>query len=198
MDKEALAIEGISLEEYEVVCGEYVSQADKSCVTFNGLVVSFNAASLKILLETESILFMINRRDNSLCVRPCRNGEKSAFRWCTYGKKRKPRQGACEEFVLRLMKLTSWTFDYRYKLLGSVVTNNGINMIKFNLDLAKKFPRKNVEDERLNIRAKRDYLEEGNNGAFGLSLAEYEKEISVPTFQEDATIIVGADKDGDV
>ena len=111
MDKEALEIEEISLEGYEVVRGEFVSQAGMPVVIFDGLVVSFNAASIKNMPDTESVLFMINRRDNSLCARPCRNGEKAGFRWCGYGNKRESRHGKCTEFVLRLMKFTGWTFD---------------------------------------------------------------------------------------
>jgi len=196
MDTEALEIEEISLEGYEVVRGEFISQAGMPVVTFDGFVVSFNAASLKIIPDTESILFMINRRDNTLCTHPCKNGEKCSFRWCSYGKKRQPRHGKCDEFVLRLMKFTGWTFDYKYKLLGSVVKSEGVTLLKFDIVSAQKFARKNVEDEKLRQGTAR-INPEGWDDGFGLSLAEHEKEVNMPVFQENTTIIIDADKEGD-
>ena len=196
MDTEALEIEQINLEGYEVVRGEFVSQSGKPVVTFDGFVVSFNAASLKILPEAQSILFMVNRHDNTLCASPCKNGEKSAFRWCGYDNKKMSRQGTCIEFILRLMKFTSWTFDYRYRMLGSVAEADGGLLLKFQLGSARKFPRKNTEDEKLRKRTAQINPEGWDNG-FGISLAEHEKEVNMPVFNEDTTIIIGDDKDGD-
>jgi len=192
MGKAALEIEQICLDGFEVVRGEFVSQAGMPVVIFDGFVVSFNAASLKNLPETQSILFMINRRDSTLCARPCRNGEKAGYRWCSYGKKREPRHCTCKEFVLRLMKFTGWTFDYKYKLLGSVAEGDGELLLKFQIGSAMKSPRKNVEDEKLKD-ATALISPEGWDNGFGLSLAEHEKEVNMPVFQENTTIIIGTD-----
>lgn len=196
METKVSVIGEISLDGYEVVRGEFMSQAGRPLVVFNGFTISFNAASLKILPEAESILFMVNRKENALCVRPCRNGEKGAFRWCGYGNKRGVRQGTCKEFVLRLMKVTAWTFDYKYKLMGSLVKNDGVLLLKFDLTAAQKFPRKNIEDEKL--RKLTGHMQsDGWNEGFGSSLPEYEKDVTMPIFQADATIIIGVDKESD-
>ena len=94
------------------------------------------------------------------------------------------------------MKFTAWTFDYKYKLLGSVVKSDGVLLIKFDLASAQKSPRKNTEDEKLRGRAEL-INPEGWETGFGVSLAEHEKTVDMPTFQENTTIIIGADKEGD-
>ena len=195
MGNETLAIENICLDGYEVVSGESMSLFGQPLVTFDGLSVFFNAASLQMLPEAESILFMIGRHDRTICANPCRNGEKAAFRWSSYSGRREARKGTCKGFILRLMKFTGWSFDFKYKLLGSVVQNNGSLLLKFDINSAIKTPRKNIETEKLR---KALIQSEEWNGAFGVSLAEHEKAVTMPTFPEDATIIIGGDKEGDV
>lgn len=192
MGNETLAIENIDLDEYEVVSGESMSPAGQPLVTFDGLVVSFNAAALKVLSEAESILFMIKKHDQSLCVRPCRNGEKAAFRWCSYSGKREARKGTCKKYILRLMKFMSWSFNFKYKLIGTLVQNNGTKLLKFNLSSALVAPRKNTEDEKFAGIT----LEEWD-GTFGVSLREHEKAVTMPLFLEDATIIISGNDDGE-
>ncbi len=170
--------------------------AGQPLVIFDGFAVSFSAASLKLLPETESILFMIGRHNRTVCAYPCKNGIKAAFRWCGYSGKREARKGTCREFILRLMEFASWSFDYKYKLLGSVVQNNGTLLLKFDIQSAQKTPRINIEDEML--RKKTAVIQpECLNGVFGVSLAEHEKAVSMPTFTEDTTIIIGGNNDGE-
>jgi hypothetical protein len=168
-----------------------LSLVGRPLVTFDGLVVSFNAAALKILPDAENILFMIGKHDSTICVRPCRSGEKGAFHWCSYSGKREARKGTCKKFILRLMKFTAWSFDFRYKLLGSVAQNNGTKLLKFDLISAQKAPRKNVEDERFAAVKSEEW-----DGKFGVSFAEHEKAVTMPIFGEDTTIIIGGNSDG--
>ena len=94
------------------------------------------------------------------------------------------------------MEFAGWSFDYRYKLLGSTVENNGVLTLKFDIKSELKFPRKNVEDAQLRKRKVPIRPEEWSD-SFGPSLAEYERDVNMPLFTEDTTIIIDDKKDGD-
>lgn len=126
-----------SLSKYEVVRAEFFSYTNEPTITFNPArnLVYVNAACLKRLPEADYIQFLVSPEEKRLVLRPCGADELHAVRFRSAGKKSsKPRHISCEDFMTKIIKLTRWKLDERYRLLGNIVTRNNESAVMFELN----------------------------------------------------------------
>jgi hypothetical protein len=110
--------------------------------------------------------FLIFPGEKNLALRPCRADELHAVRVRSSGRNiSKPRHISCEEFMIKILKLTQWSADKPYKLLGNVVKRNDETIVMFEL--------KSFSDE-----------------GFGVALDDYLNNPIVKTFEQDTEISV--------
>ena len=85
--------------EYEVVRREFFAHLREPSITFNGCKIYVNAASLARFPKAEYMQILINRKTKILALRPCKEGDRDSFSWCSINKgKRTPKQVTCTEF----------------------------------------------------------------------------------------------------
>lgn len=133
--------ETFSYDGYQVVRGEFFAHINEPTITFNGNKVSVNMACIKRLPEVEYVQILIHPEERKLVVHPSSEDEKESFVWCSRGAKRSPKQVTCRVFFAKIMKLTGWNPDNRYKLLGKIFRSGDEVLFIFDLDSKQTFPR---------------------------------------------------------
>jgi len=111
----------------EIVRAEYFAHTNEPIITFNPArnVVYVNAACLKRFPDMDYANFLIFPAEKSFALRPCRADERHAVRLRSSGRNiSKPRHISCEEFMLKILKLTQWSADKRYRLIGKIIERN--------------------------------------------------------------------------
>ena len=138
--------ETFSYDGYQIVRGEFFAHLNEPTITFNNNKFAVNMACIKRLPDVEYVQIRIHQEKRSLIVRPCLEDEKESFVWCTLGEKKKPKQVTCKMFFAKLMKLTGWNSDHRYKVLGKPFRGESEVLFIFDLDAKQVFPRKMTDD----------------------------------------------------
>jgi hypothetical protein len=133
--------EKFSFDGYQVVRGEFFAHINEPTITFNNNKVSVNMACIKRLSEVEYVQILVHQEERKLVVRPSSEDEKESFVWCSRGAKRAPKQVTCRVFFAKIMKLTGWNPDNRYKLLGKIFRSGDEILFIFDLDSRQIFPR---------------------------------------------------------
>jgi len=154
--------------ECEIVRAEYFAYTNEPIITFNPArnLVYVNVACLKRFPDMDYANFLVFPAEKNLALRPCRADERHAVRVRSSGKNlSKPRYIRCEEFLLKIIKLTQWSADKPYRLLGNVIKRNDETMVLFEL--------KSFSDE-----------------GFGVTLDEHLNNPIVKTFEHDTEISV--------
>lgn len=180
-DKEIPVVE-LDYSKYQVVRGEYFAHIREPSVTFKNNKISFNTACIKKLPDADYVLVLVNSEDRKLIVRPSSEDVKDAFVWCSRGRKRGPKQTSCEVFFAKIMDLTGWNLDYRYKLLGRLVRSEGELVLAFDLNSVETYPCISIGNEKPKISRTPVYPQEWQ-AAFGLSFEEHRKRLQVDIFK---------------
>jgi len=174
--------ETFSFDGYQVVRGEFFAHINEPIISFCGNIVSVNTACIRRLPEVEYIQILIHQEERNLVIRPCFEDEKEAFVWCTRGAKRTPKQVTGREFMSKLVDLTGWTANYRYKLLGRIFRSGDEVLFVFNLDSVLTFPRMIKGDGK--YRASRTpVLPLEWKEAFGPTVAEHRRQMEARVFK---------------
>ena len=132
-----------SLNNDDIVRGEYFSHTSEPMLTFNPLrnLIYVNAVSLKRLPDMEYALIVISSSEKRLSILPCDIAERDAVRLRSGGQHRnKPRQVRCHVYFSdKMLSLMTWRRDCRYRMLGYVATGNDDTIIAFDLSSAEVF-----------------------------------------------------------
>lgn len=60
--------------------------------------------------KTDYVQVLVNRESKILALRPCEEGARDSFLWCSVSKgKRKPRQITCKLFFAKIVSMMDWT-----------------------------------------------------------------------------------------
>lgn len=172
--------DSFSYEGFQVVRGEFFAHSHEPSVSFNNSKFYVNSACIKKLPKADYVQALVNSEEKRLVLRPCKEEEKDAFRWCSSGVKRIPKQIKCTIFYAKIMQLMDWNPDYRYKLLGKLVRSKDQLLFVFDLTTPEIYIRTRNAD---GIRSSRKpvYPEDWNN-RFGVPYEEHQRTLQVNIF----------------
>lgn len=169
-----------SYDGFQVVRGEFFSHIYEPSITFNAGKFYVNTTCLKKLPDVDYVQILVNPELKRLVVRPCSEDAKDAELWKTPSKK--PKQITCRVFFAMVMKLMGWNSDYRYKVLGKLIRNNGELIFVFDLSSREAYPRTITEDNKVKNSRLPSYPEEWEN-QFGLPVEDHQKQLQINIFQ---------------
>ena len=136
-DPEALAAK-LNIDAYHVIRIEYFSLRFEPVLTIRDGNVTFNSCCIRGLENAVWIHFLMgDENDNTLVVRPRKEGTRGAVRWCVVKSDlRKSRSISCERLTTKLYRRMNWQKIYQYKLVGTRVPYKGEEVYVFFLDSA--------------------------------------------------------------
>ena len=173
--------ENFSYDGYQVVRGEFFAHTFEPSITFNDSKVYVNTACLNRMPTVEYIQILINQQTKKLVVRPCREDEKDSFRWCSNTTKRRPKQITCRIFYAKLAEMMQWNPNYRYKLLGKMISANGEQLYIFDLKATEVYQRFREEGGKVKSGRTPIFPSEWQN-QFGLPVEEHRKQLQINIF----------------
>lgn len=173
--------EEIDIDDYEIVGAEFFAQVKEPAFTVNGNKVTANAASVRLLADTDYVKMLIKRDEKKLVLKPCSEDDIYGYKWArTKDGKRYASQRTGEPFVLILCDIMNWNPDNRYKILGKRMYANGEAILVFDLTVAQCFKKTAYDSD--GKAGKRTALPAGWNGKFGPTLGENRRTLQVDTF----------------
>ena len=136
-DPEALAAR-LDMDAYHVIRIEYFSLRFEPVMTVRDGNVTFNNCCIRGLDDAVWIHFLIgDDDDNTLIVRPRKEGTRGAVRWCIVKSDlRKSRTISCERLTTKLYRRMNWKKIFHYKLVGTRVPYKDEEVYVFFLDSA--------------------------------------------------------------
>ena len=136
-DPEALAAK-LNMDAYHVIRIEYFSLRFEPVLTVRDGNVVFNASCIRGIDDAVWIHFLMgDEDDNTLVIRPRKEGTRGAVRWCVAKDNvRKSRSISCERLTNKLYRRMNWQKIYHYKLVGTRVPYKGEEVYVFFLDSA--------------------------------------------------------------
>ena len=136
-DPEALAAR-LDMDAYHVIRIEYFSLRFEPVMTVRDGNVTFNNCCIRSLNNAVWIHFLIgDDDDNTLIVRPRKEGTRGAVRWCIVKSDlRKSRTISCDRLTAKLYRRMNWKRIYHYKLVGTRVPYKNEEVYVFFLDSA--------------------------------------------------------------
>ena len=136
-DPEALAAK-LNIDAYHVIRIEYFSLRFEPVLTIGDGNVTFNNCCIRGLDDAVWIHFLMgDDDDNTLVVRPRKEGTRGAVRWCVVKSDlRKSRSISCERLTTKLYRRMNWQKIYQYKLVGTRVPYRDEEVYVFFLDSA--------------------------------------------------------------
>ena len=169
--------------DFQVVRREFFAHLREPAVTFNNRKFYVNSACLTKFPNTDYVQALINPDSKILALRPCGEGERGAFQWCSLSQgKRKPRQTTCTLFFLKMFDMMNWNPDHRYKMLGNIIHANGEYLIAFDLTSTEVYQR-TYDEEAAKSRASRTPVYPiGWQNQFGLTYNEHKQSMLVNIF----------------
>ena len=175
--------EEFCLDDFQVVRREFFAHLREPAVTFNNRKFYVNSACLTKFPNTNYVQALINPDSKILALRPCGEGERGAFQWCSLSQgKRKPRQTTCTLFFLKMFDMMNWNPDHRYKMLGNIIHANGEYLIAFDLTSTEVYQR-TYDEEAAKSRASRTPVYPiGWQNQFGLTYNEHKQSMLVNIF----------------
>ena len=136
-DPEALAAK-LNIDAYHVIRIEYFSLRFEPVLTIRDGNVTFNNCCIRGLDDAVWIHFLMgDDDDNTLVVRPRKEGTRGAVRWCVVKSDlRRSRSISCERLTTKLYRRMNWQKIYQYKLVGTRVPYRDEEVYVFFLDSA--------------------------------------------------------------
>lgn len=168
--------------DFQVVRREFFAHLREPSLTFNNCRIYVNTASLTKFPNTDYMQVLINRQTKILALRPCREGERDSFPWCSYSKgKRKPKQITCKLFFAKIFTMMEWNPDFRYKLLGTVIHSKGEYLLAFDLSSTEVYQKTYAEGEKPKT-SRTPVFPSGWQNQFGLPFYEHRQSMQVNIF----------------
>jgi len=170
-----------NFDDFQVVRREFFAHMNEPSVSFNNCKFYVNMACLNKFPETTWVQILINRQTKIMALRPCSEGMKDSFEWCTIKGKRKPKQTTCKLFFAKIVSLMDWNPDYRYKMLGKLIHANGEYLIAFDLTATEVYKRTFVEGAKPKTSRTPVFPAEWQD-QFGLPFNEHRQSMQVNIF----------------
>lgn len=175
--------EDFNFDDFQVVRREFFAHMHEPSVSFNNCKFYVNAACLSKFPNSGYAQVLVNRERKILALRPCNEGSRDSFMWCTEpGKgKRKPKPITCKLFFAKIVELMGWNPDYRYKLLGKLIHSNGEYLIAFDLTAAEVYQKTFPEGAKPKISRTPVFPQDWQN-QFGLPYNEHKQSMQINIF----------------
>lgn len=173
-------LEEFSYEGYQVVRREFYAHLYDAAVNFKCDSITFNTACIN-KLDTDYIHVLINPLEKKMAIRLCSEDAKDAVRWARYNKKQQkkvPRRILCRLFCAKLFDMLEWNPEYKYKLQGNLVQNDGDILVLFDFSETEIYtPVEKNEDGTKKKTA--PYFPVDWKTSFGLPVTEHNKALDV-------------------
>lgn len=182
--------EDFDFDGFQVVRREFFAHLREPSCTFNNLKFSVNSACLAKFPNSDYAQVLVNRQKKILALRPCAEGARDSFQWCSEQKgKRKPKAITCKLFFAKIVSLMGWNPDFRYKLLGKVIHANGEYLLAFDLTSTEVYQKTFVEGEKPKTSRKPVFPAEWQD-QFGLPYNEHRQSLQINIFDGYAVFAV--------
>ena len=189
--------EDFDFEGFQVVRREFFAHLREPSCTFNNCKFSVNNACLQKFPNSDYAQVLVNREKKILALRPCAEGARDSFMWCSIQKgKRKPKAITCKLFYAKIVSLMGWNPDYRYKLLGKVIQANDEYLLAFDLTATEVYQKTFVEGEKPKTSRKPVFPAEWQD-QFGLPYNEHRQSLQINIFDDYAIFAVKENGEGD-
>ena len=171
------------LDDFQVVRREFFAHLREPAVTFNRFKFYVNSACLNRFPSANYVQVMINRERKIMALRPCSEGTRDSYSWCSIATngKRKPKQTTCKLFFAKIIQMMDWNPDYRYKLLGKLIKANGQYLIAFDLTATEIYKRTAIDGEKSKASRTPVFPAEWKN-QFGLPYNEHKQAMKIDIF----------------
>ena len=166
---------------YQVVRREFFAHTGEPAISFNNCKINVNKACLNKFPNTNWVQVLVNRHTKIMALRPCEEGARDSFEWCTTKGKRKPKYTTCKLFYAKMVSMMDWNPDYRYKLLGKLIHANGEYLIAFDLTATEVYKRTAVEGAKPKVSRTPVFPAEWQD-QFGLPYNEHKQSMQVNVF----------------
>ena len=138
--------EDFDFDGFQVVRREFFAHMREPSCTFNNCKFYVNAACLSKFPNFDYAQVLINRQKKILALRPCEEGSRDSFQWCTVSNgKRKSKQITCKLFFAKVVSLMDWNPNHRYKMLGKLIHSNDEYLLAFDLTATEVYQRTTPE-----------------------------------------------------
>lgn len=172
-----------SYQGYQVVRGEYFAHINEPSITLADSKFYVNTACIRKAPATEYVQVLVNSQQKKLAVRPCKEDDKDSFVWCTA--KRKPKYISCQMFFAMIVDLLRWNPDYRYKIIGKLVSSHGELLFLFDLQSTEIYQRTyiiNEDGSQKRQSSRKPQYPTGWKDQFGLPVEQHRKAMQVNIF----------------
>ena len=189
--------EDFDFDGFQVVRREFFAHLHEPSVTFNKCKFGVNMACLAKFPTSDYAQVLINRQKKILALRPCPEGARDSFQWCSISKgKRKPKPITCKLFFAKIVTMLDWNPDYRYKLLGKLIHSNGEYLLAFDLTATEVYQRTFKEGEKPKTSRTPMFPAEWQD-QFGLPYNEHRQSMQINIFDGYAIIAVKEENGAD-
>lgn len=115
--------EDFNFDDFQVVRREFFAHLHEPSVSFNNCKFYVNAACLARFPDSGYAQVLVNSSKKILALRPCNEGSRDSFMWCTDAikGKRKPKPITCKLFFAKIVKAQ----------LVSLIETKGVNTFLF-------------------------------------------------------------------
>lgn len=170
-------------DDFQVVRREFFAHLREPAATFNKCRFYVNSACLSRFPRADYVQVLINRERQIMALRPCSEGTRDSFAWCSITKngKRKPKQTTCKLFFAKIIQMMDWNPDYRYKMLGKMIKANGQYLIAFDLTATETYMRTSIDGEKEKVSRTPVFPAEWQD-QFGLPYNEHKNDMQIDIF----------------
>lgn len=174
--------ETFDFDGFQVVRREFFAHLNEPSISLTNAKLKVNSTCLAKFPQTEYVQVLVNQTTKILAIRPCQEGDKDSFLWCSLSKgKRKPKEVTCRLFIAKVISMMDWNPDYRYKILGKLVHANGQFLIAFDLTATEVYQRISGENDKPKMSRTPVYPASWQN-QFGLPVNEHRKALQINIF----------------
>lgn len=176
--------EDFNFDDFQVVRREFFAHLHEPSVSFNNCKFYVNAACLARFPDSGYAQVLVNSSKKILALRPCNEGSRDSFMWCTDAikGKRKPKPITCKLFFAKIVELMDWNPDFRYKLLGKLIHANGEYLIAFDLTSTEVY-QKSFHDGAKPKVSRTPVFPSAWQDQFGLPFNEHRQSMQINIFE---------------
>ncbi|MBQ7960178.1 MAG: hypothetical protein IJ285_03070 [Clostridia bacterium] len=171
--------EDFDFDGFQVVRREFFAHTREPSCTFNNCKFYVNSACLSKFPTSDFAQVLINRENKILALRPCPEGARDSFQWCTLSKgKRKPKAITCRLFFAKVVSMMEWDPNHRYKMLGKIIHSNNEYLLAFDLSSCETYQRTFIDGEKPKTSRTPVYPADWQN-QFGLPYNEHKQSMKI-------------------
>lgn len=174
--------DSLKIDNFQVVRREFFAHLLEPTVSFCDCKLTANSACLSKFPGAEYVQFLVDDQRKLLALRPCAEGTRDSFRWCSIAKgKRKPRDAKGKIFFAKIVHLMGWNPNHKYKVLGRLAHANGEYLLLFDLSSFETFERVFKDGQKPKTSRTAVYQAEWKD-SFGLPFREHEQMMKINVF----------------